>query len=127
MKSNPILWVEDDPDDQELIALALDEVGLADRPRFVPDGPRALDYLSSCGQDELPTAIILDFKLPMMDAPEILARLRQREAWSRIPVVIFTSSGPPRDSSCLGTEVVGKPVEACRFREAVQRLAQRWT
>ena len=126
MKKGLILWVEDDPDDQELIRLTLEALDLAARVRFLPDGQKALDYLSSCLPEDLPAAIILDFKLPMMDAPEIVALLRSNPQWSALPVVVFTSCGSARASEHPGLEIIGKPVEAARFREAVETLARRW-
>lgn len=124
MNNKPILWVEDDPDDQELIELALENSAAARRISFVADGPHALDRLSSSAPDELPAAIILDYKLPLMDAPEIIERLQANPAWREIPVIVFTSSG--QAATCPHAEVVGKPVEAARFRDAVTSLAQRW-
>ena len=125
MSKKPILWVEDDPDDQELIALALEDAGLQEAVRFVEDGPKALDRLSACAADELPAAIVLDYKMPLMEAPEILERLRGNPAWQAIPVVVFTSSGGAA-AGCRQAEVLAKPVEAALFREAVQALARRW-
>lgn len=129
MTLKPILWVEDDPDDEALIRLALEELGVADRVQFAGDGEQALRALDRC--ERPPQVIFLDFKLPKMDAPEVIERLRQDKRFDLIPIVIFTSSKRTSDAErCMGPRgascFVSKPAEFDGFKLTVRQLLQRW-
>lgn len=126
MKSKRILWVEDDPDDRELIGATLELLGVSSAVHFEADGERALRFLAACDTHALPTAIILDFEMPKMKAREVIDQLRERPDWSRIPVVIFTSSPAGTLGDCGGVELRTKPIDAVSFRRAVDALIGRW-
>lgn len=97
-----ILWVEDDPDDVDLIGRAIRKAGL-DRPALVRDGREAVAYLSGSGPyadrilHPFPTLVLLDLKLPKMSGFEVLQWIREHEETSRVPVVMFTSSNERAD------------------------------
>lgn len=129
MRAKPILWVEDDPDDRALIQLALEELGFADRVEFAFDGDQALASLA--GRETPPAVIFLDFKLPKMDAPEVLARLRLDRRLDVVPVIIFTSSKRPSDAErCMGPNgascFVSKPAAYELLKTVVRQLLERW-
>jgi CheY-like chemotaxis protein len=129
MALKPILWVEDDPDDEALIRLALQELGVGHLVQFAGDGEQALSVLSGAAQP--PQVIFLDFKLPKMDAPEVIERLRRDKRFELIPIVIFTSSKRTSDAErCMGPRgascFVSKPAEFDGFKLTVRQLLQRW-
>jgi CheY-like chemotaxis protein len=64
-KPAPLLLVEDDVDDQELIISTLKDLGLTRDIVVCKDGEEALRYLSNGG--ELPFLIISDINMPRMD------------------------------------------------------------
>src|SRR5262249_40913496 len=51
------------------------------------DGQQALDQL----RDRVPSAILLDLMMPVMDGFEFLVELRREDAWRNIPVIVLTA------------------------------------
>jgi len=136
MKSKSILLIEDNPDDIELVEIALSSKRIVNEIEVVTDGAEALDYLFCKGkyalkdQDLHPTLILLDLQLPKIDGLEVLRQIRKNEKTKLIPVIIFTSSNEERDiieSYSLGANsYVRKPVDADQFEKAVQELEMYW-
>ena len=107
----PILVVEDDPVDQEMIVLAFKRASVKNKIITKGNGQEALDYLmASGGESVLPAVIILDLNMPHMDGFEFLRRIKTEPRFAAIPVVVLTTSQFDRDltqsyalgaSSCL--------------------------
>ncbi len=136
MEQKKILLVEDNPDDEELTILALQESKLLNEIVVMHDGIEALDYLLGRGVyatrdvSVQPQVILLDLKLPRLNGLEVLQRLRSDERTHLIPIVILTSSSEEEDivrSYRLGANsYVRKPVEFHRFMEVVKKLGLYW-
>jgi CheY-like chemotaxis protein len=93
-----VLVVEDDEDIREAIALVVERQGC--EPICVSHGLEALRYLQTC--DRLPSVILLDLMMPVMDGWEFLRRRDERA--QAIPVVVITAgatSGLPENVRCL--------------------------
>lgn len=56
-------------------------------------GEQALDYLNNL--PELPGAIWLDYYLRDMNGLLFMQKLKQNEAWSKIPVIVVSNSASP--------------------------------
>ncbi|MHB8762895.1 MAG: response regulator transcription factor [Deferrisomatales bacterium] len=80
-----VLIVEDNPIVLELVQYALAEAGYA--VRAVTDGRSAL----AAAQEEEPSAVVLDLKMPGMDGREVLRRLKASNP--RVPVFVFSGRG----------------------------------
>ena len=136
MNANKILLVEDSPDDQELIRMAIAEEHIANEIISLSDGAQALDYLfgrgSYDGRDisDTPLVILLDIKLPKVNGLEVLQQLRADPRTSLIPVVILTSSNEEQDvlTSYKNhvNSYVRKPVDFEQFTKAVKQLQLYW-
>jgi two-component system response regulator len=110
-RRRPILLVEDDPVDQEMIGLAFKRASVANRVITMANGQEALDYLMAPRSESvLPAVIILDLNMPQMDGFEFLRRIKAEPRFAAIPVVVLTTSQFDRDltqsyalgaSSCL--------------------------
>ena len=122
----PILLVEDDPNDEELILRALKKLDV--QATVARDGRQALDLLLNAG--EQPRLILLDLKLPMMGGLEVLQALRVDNRTRLTPVVVFTSSTEKTDvrtSYDLGANsYVSKPVDFKAFSDTLQQLVRYW-
>jgi DNA-binding response OmpR family regulator len=84
-----ILLVEDDEALRPLLAAVLEAAGFSVTPiRLAEDAPEML-RLSS------PDLIVLDLAMPngTMQGAELLAVLRETEAWKHLPVVILSGYG----------------------------------
>jgi CheY-like chemotaxis protein len=131
-----ILLVEDNPDDEELTRMALEQSNIANQLVVAHDGVEALDYLFGTGPyagqsaPALPTVVLLDLKLPRVDGLEVLQRIRKEERTRRLPVVILTSSKEEQDvldSYGYGANsYIRKPVEFDKFFEATRQLGLYW-
>jgi two-component system response regulator len=136
MSEKIILLVEDNPDDEELTRLALQENNIVNRVVVAHDGVEALDYLFATGPyigrdpSDLPELILLDLKLPKIDGLEVLRRLRTYSQTKLLPVVILTSSDEEQDLltgySLGANSYVRKPVDFAQFTEAVRQLGLYW-
>jgi two-component system, response regulator len=136
MNAKIILLVEDNPDDEELTRLALQESNLGNQVVVAHDGVEALDYLFAtgayAGRDPgmMPELILLDLQLPKIDGLEVLRCLRACSQTKLLPVVILTSSNEEQDllaSHSLGANsYVRKPVDFAQFTEAVRQLGLYW-
>jgi two-component system response regulator len=136
MNAKKILLVEDSPDDQELIRMAIAEEHIANEIISLSDGAQALDYLfgkgSYAGRDisDTPLVILLDIKLPKVNGLEVLQQLRADPRTSLIPVVILTSSNEEQDvlTSYKNhvNSYVRKPVDFQQFTKAVKQLQLYW-
>ncbi len=136
MKAKKILLVEDSPDDQELMHMALEEEHLSNEIISLTDGAQALDYLFGrgifAGRDvtDTPLVILLDIKLPKVTGLEVLQQLRADPRTELIPVVILTSSNEERDLR-IGYQnrvnsYIRKPVEFLQFTKAIKQIKQYW-
>jgi CheY-like chemotaxis protein len=95
-KAGPIVIVEDDVDDQEIITDVLNELGIANRLIFFSTCPDAFNYLKST--TELSFIILCDINLPGMNGLDFKKQidndpeLRQKS----IPFVFFSTSDDKR-------------------------------
>jgi two-component system response regulator len=126
--TQPILLVEDNPDDVELTRDALAENRIANPLIVATDGAEALAYLATA--DPLPKVVLLDLKLPKVDGLEVLQKLRQDERTRNLAVVVLTTSSEESDlveSYRLGANsYVRKPVDFVEFHDAVKTLGLFW-
>jgi CheY-like chemotaxis protein len=125
-KIRHILWADDDTDDLMLMRQVLQELGDNYNIKEVHNGKEALDYLLE-GKDSqsLPSLIILDMNMPVMDGKETLARLKKDDALREIPVVFFTTSNSQMDKLYCkhqGVEMITKPPQYANLKDAVQKL-----
>ena len=104
MKRNlTVLVAEDDPNDAELLRLALRAEGLGNPVQIVENGQKAIAYL--CGQGEFsdrqrypfPSVMFTDLKMPMVGGFEILQWLRDHPECNVIPVIVLSGSKLPGD------------------------------
>ena len=125
MKICHILLVEDDPDDIELFQDAMKENGVKHRVDVIMQGDRVLPYLEKNGKH--PDVIVLDLNLPKMPGKEILKLLKSSPEFTRVPVIILTTSNTKTDvDDCLsfGAEkFITKPVNTEGFREMAKTIA----
>jgi len=101
-KQPNILIADDDPEDQDLIIEALLHQSPDVIVKSVWNGQEVLSYLASCPDVGLPSLLLLDFKMPMLNALEVLEQLREDARYLPIPKVVWSTSNQPEYiNSCL--------------------------
>jgi two-component system response regulator len=136
MDTQPILLVEDNPDDEALTLRALKKNNIKTEVIVAHDGAEALDYLFGTGlyagrdTSVMPQVILLDLKLPKIEGLEVLRRMRADPRTKLVPVVVLTSSDEEADRISgydLGANsYIRKPVEFEAFMERVRQLGLYW-
>jgi CheY-like chemotaxis protein len=88
-----ILLIDDDDDDQFIFLAALEEIIPAGHFRISNNAPEAFQYLNT----EIPDMLFLDLNMPLMNGFEFLLILKSDPRFSRVPVIIFSTSDNPED------------------------------
>ncbi|WP_454062326.1 response regulator [Candidatus Nitrospira salsa] len=132
----PILLVEDSPEDYEMTVRSLRAAGVANPVVQCTDGDEALDYLQTKKMNakdsgtQVPGIIFLDLNLPGTDGREVLTEIKRDEYLKVIPVIILTTSTDDRDiRACyaLGANsYIQKPLDFKGFIKAMTRLKDYW-
>jgi CheY-like chemotaxis protein len=127
MKSRrPVLYVDDDVEDQKLMQLAFKEFGFPFKLKIVRDGEEAWEVLEALRDPSELTGIILDLNFPKISGLELLKRIRGRKSLNALPVVVLTSSDDPRDMAtarALGyADYLIKPLAYKDLEPIVRRL-----
>ncbi|HTA18641.1 MAG TPA: response regulator [Polyangia bacterium] len=113
-----ILVVEDDRDIRESLDEVLRDAGYA--PVLAANGLEALQHLRTSA---LPSVIILDLMMPVMDGREFRAIQLGDERLRAIPTILLTAHAKPADAmSGMGDIVfLAKPVDLDRLLDTVAR------
>lgn len=139
IESSRLLLVEDDPNDVELIRLALEVSGLGTPMDVVSDGEAALAYLLGNPLDEqssddanrpLPNFVLMDLKLPRVNGIQLLQRLRSHPRTRRLVIVVMSSSQEDPDlNACYDLGInsyIVKPQDFEQFSEVVRQISYYW-
>jgi CheY-like chemotaxis protein len=134
--NQPILLVEDSPEDFEATERAFRKSGLKNPIHRCSDGDQALDYLYRRGayadpaRSPRPGIILLDLNLPGTDGREVLEAVKRDDALKLIPVIVLTTSADERDvEACYlagANSYIQKPVDLDGFMKAIEHLNGFW-
>lgn len=126
MLKNTILWADDDADDLQMMRDILKKNNRQYNLIEVRNGKEALEYLNAAQNDGgLPSLIILDINMPVLDGKKALSIIKQAEEFKEIPVVVFTTSNSELDRMyCqkLGTEMITKPPDYASLQSTVLKM-----
>lgn len=104
-----VLVVDDGPSNRALLANYLKLAGFS-RITFAADGFEALELVDSFDPD----IVVLDVAMPKMDGFEVCRRIRSDPQRSRLPVLIQTAFGGPKERQQAfeagATDFVTKPI-----------------
>lgn len=119
MSSPPlVLVVDDDPDILDAICDILEGEGY--RVARARHGLEALDRVG----EEVPSIILLDLMMPVMDGLAFATALRQRPLTRTIPIVVISADGNPQRAAALGAAgYLAKPFDIDSLLSRVSDLA----
>jgi CheY-like chemotaxis protein len=102
--SQPILLIEDEPNDVLLVQRAFTKARIANPLLVLADGERAIEYLTQLVppapgtvRPAAPVLALMDLKMPRKSGFEVLEWLRNQPVLRRLPVVVLTSSAQDPD------------------------------
>ncbi|HSU53538.1 MAG TPA: response regulator [Candidatus Dormibacteraeota bacterium] len=132
----PILIADDDANDIFFLRRAFSKAGLSVCVQDVPDGEKAIEYLSGTNsyadraQFPIPVLLFLDLKMPKINGFEVLEWLRTRSDLPNLKVVVLSSSGLQNDiqkAQALGAHDYRiKPADLGDMTIMVKEVANRW-
>jgi RNA polymerase sigma-70 factor, ECF subfamily len=118
MEKPTILYIEDEPDYQVLVAGILGEAGF--RTETADTGDDGLDRLTRTK----PNLILLDVNLPDVSGYVLCSRIRQEESWAEIPIMMLTVRRRPNEwlegFSSGADDYLSKPFNPPELIERVQ-------
>lgn len=102
-----ILHVDDDPDDRFLVSDAINSIDPSIIILEAENGLKAIELLRKARIiGELPSLIILDFNMPLMNGMETYKEIRKCPEFAYIPVVLFTTFTSRREDNYWDNESV---------------------
>lgn len=126
----PIVFIEDDQDDQEIVAQAFHDLKLENEVIFFSDGEKALAYLVET--DIEPFIIFSDINMPRLSGMELRKKVHENEdlRLKSIPYLFFTTSAEQRhvidaySKSIQGFFV--KPSDFSELKKTLMSIVDYW-
>lgn len=101
-KAKIIFLADDDPEDQEILKDAIITLEPTADIHSVVNGQQAIEWLLNCPDSSLPALLILDYKMPIFNAIEVLEQIRNIPRLKSIPKVVWSTSNQEEHvKSCL--------------------------
>ena len=111
-----VLIVEDERDLLDSLKEFFEDEGFS-----VQTAANGVEALSVLDTEELPSVVLLDLAMPILDGNELYARMRAEPRLANIPVIVSTSD-PSRAPS--GVLIMKKPVNLSSLLGAIQLHGQ---
>ncbi|MBT1703971.1 response regulator [Chryseosolibacter indicus] len=129
-KSGPIIIIEDDPDDHEMIERILLKLNVENPIKKFMDGESALQYLQSTSDD--PFVIICDINMPIMNGLQLKESIDtdKRLRVKSIPFVFLSTTANPQQVkqayhySVQGFFLKGQSYEA--LKNSLHQIVSYW-
>lgn len=132
----PILYAEDEDDDVFFVQKAFCQAAVDIPLVVVPDGQRAIDYLSGEGAfsdraaNPLPQLVLLDINMPGKTGLEVLKWIRSHPSVCALPVIMLTSSNHEADVYRAYQQgangFLQKPTQPGKLLDMVKAIKEFW-
>ena len=126
-----ILLADDDPEDQDAFIEAFARLHPNVSVITMNDGQRLLEFLDTCDRNTLPVLFLIDFKMQVVHAPEVLQRLAGNNTYSAIPKLVWSTSIRTKDmEECKRFGASGyfkKPASYKEVDDLVQQISEIFT
>ncbi len=111
-------------DNKTNLVLAKQELSGEYQVTPVLSGMQALQFLEKMHTD----LILLDINMPQMDGRQTMQRIREREEWSKIPIIFLTAdSSPETEAECLlagADDFIAKPFIPQVMKSRISRILE---
>ena len=129
-KNGPIVVIEDDQDDQELLVEIFKRLGYVNKVIYFHDGNDALDYLNN--NDVQPFLILSDINMPKLNGFELRNKVfTDKQLQSKcIPYLFFTTSADKKSvTEAYSLSVQGffvKPTSINAIENTIRKIIEYW-
>ena len=130
-KGGPIIIIEDDLDDQYILAEVFEDLGIKNEVKFFGDGEKALDFLTQTAIE--PFIIFSDINMPKLNGMELRNKVHQNEdlRLKSIPYLFFTTSAEQQSViDAYSKSIQGffiKPTEYEALKATIHSIVDYWT
>ena len=130
-KGGPIIIIEDDIDDQELLGDVFAALQTKNEVLFFSDGVAALEYLTHTRVE--PFIIFSDINMPRLSGMELREKVHQNEdlRLKSIPYLFFSTSADQQHVvDAYSKSIQGffiKPSDYCELLETVRSIVDYWS
>lgn len=130
MNKRPIIIIEDDIDDQEIITSVLESLNIGNKPVFFSNGKDALQFLQT--EDVHPFMILSDINMPVMNGFELRTRIYEDKDLRNksIPFVFYTTAASEKTvSAAYDLTVQGffvKPQDMASLTVMLKAIMEYW-
>ena len=119
-----IFYADDDDDDRELFADALEEVDPGVRLILARNGYEVIELLEN--QNMIPDYIFLDINMPLMSGKECLMRLKRVDRLKSVPIIMYTTTSNKDELKNLvllgATDCVVKGISFKAIKDALRSI-----
>ena len=129
-KHGPIVIIEDDIDDQEILMEIFRELNYANKLVFFGDGEKALEYLTKI--DIQPFLVLSDINMPKLDGMELRDKIHNNEdlRMKSIPYLFFSTSAEQQHViDAYSRSIQGffvKPSGYDKLKKTITTIVQYW-
>jgi CheY-like chemotaxis protein len=129
-KKGPIIIIEDDQDDQEIIGEIFGKLGYENKVIFFKDGNDTLEFLIKT--DIHPFLILSDINMPVIDGFELRNKIYTNELLQTkcIPYLFFTTTSNRKEvEKAYGLSVQGffvKPNSVQELEKTLKKIMDYW-
>lgn len=125
MGPKSFLIIDDDPDDQEILVMCLNNIGTNISCDFADNGAEAISHLES-QIPKAPDYIFIDVNMPKMNGIECLKNIRSMKHLDNTKVFMYSTTSEPKvveESKRLGaTEFIVKPSKIDELETILSRI-----
>ena len=129
-KTGPIIIIEDDLDDQDILTDILKELSYKNKVIFFGDSLKALDYLTNTHIE--PFLVLSDINMPKLNGIELRAKVHNNEdlRLKSIPYLFFSTSAEQRHViDAYSRSIQGffiKPTNYEKLKNTVRKIVEYW-
>lgn len=129
-RKGPIIIIEDDTDDQEILKEVFTSLNYENKILFFDDGVAALDYLTETSDE--PFIIFSDINMPRLNGIELREKIHQNEELrlKSIPYLFFSTSAEQKHVvDAYSKSVQGffvKPTTFSEIQSTIKTIIEYW-
>lgn len=129
-KTGPIVIIEDDLDDQDILTEIFNELNYQNEVVFFGDSLKALDYLTN--EDIEPFIVLSDINMPRLNGMELREKVHNNEdlRMKSIPYLFFSTSAEQKHViDAYSRSIQGffiKPHDYGKLKATIRKIIEYW-